>query len=393
MGRNVVALIVALGFAIVAVGAQQDGCSSELPASLSGNYSSLACKTVWNNFVLRYYQDQDNVLSIVLSTMYSSGWVGMGFSKDGMMVGSSAVVGWVGTTGLPHIQRYYLGGQTSQQVQVDQGNLLFAAATPSVVVDQAKIYLAFQLKFSARLSQQQLLFAIGSATPVNNVLQEHDDKTSVSFDFSTVVTLRSKLSSDSGKTATFRQLTVHDDKSDGTSSSSSYPSKLKRTHGALAIFGWGVLLPIGAIVARYCRQWDPLWYYLHTVIQFMGFLFGLAAVIAGRVLYDKLHATVYTHRGIGIFVLVLGILQILAFFLRPNKDSKYRRYWNWYHHWFGRLALFFAAVNIVIGIRIGDAGNSWKIGYGFNLAILLTASIILEVLLWTRWSNKNAPAF
>ncbi|XP_042465694.1 cytochrome b561 and DOMON domain-containing protein At3g61750-like [Zingiber officinale] len=364
MGRNVVALIVALGFAIVAVGAQQDGCSSELPASLSGNYSSLACKTVWNNFVLRYYQDQDNVLSIVLSTMYSSGWVGMGFSKDGMMVGSSAVVGWVGTTGLPHIQRYYLGGQTSQQVQVDQGNLLFAAATPSVVVDQAKIYLAFQLKFSARLSQQQLLFAIGSATPVNNVLQEHDDKTSVSFDFST-----------------------------GTSSSSSYPSKLKRTHGALAIFGWGVLLPIGAIVARYCRQWDPLWYYLHTVIQFMGFLFGLAAVIAGRVLYDKLHATVYTHRGIGIFVLVLGILQILAFFLRPNKDSKYRRYWNWYHHWFGRLALFFAAVNIVIGIRIGDAGNSWKIGYGFNLAILLTASIILEVLLWTRWSNKNAPAF
>lgn len=53
MGRSLVSLIVALGFAIVAVSAQQDGCSSALPASLSGNYSALACKTVWNNFVLR----------------------------------------------------------------------------------------------------------------------------------------------------------------------------------------------------------------------------------------------------------------------------------------------------------------------------------------------------
>lgn len=92
-------------------------------------------------------------------------------------------------------------------------------------------------------------------------------------------------------------------------------------------------------------------------------------------------------------MLIPSNIQILAFFLRPNKDSKYRSYWNWYHHWFGRLALFFTAVNIVIGIRIGDAGNSWKIGYGFNLAVLLTASIILEVLLWTRWSKRNNPSF
>lgn len=98
----------------------------------------------------------------------------------------------------------------------------------------------------------------------------------------------------------------------GTSSaSSSYPTQLKRTHGALAIFGWGVLLPIGTIVARYCKQWDPLWFYLHTVIQFIGFIIGLAAVVTGKSLYDKLHASVHTHRGLGIFVLVLGILQVI----------------------------------------------------------------------------------
>lgn len=107
-----------------------------------------------------------------------------------MMVGSSAVVGWMGKTGQRHIERFYLGGQSSSAVQVDKGELQFstaaaaAAAGPSVLVENAKIYLAFRLNFSAPVTQQQLIFAIGSATPVNKVLQIHDDKTSILFDFS-----------------------------------------------------------------------------------------------------------------------------------------------------------------------------------------------------------------
>ena len=97
----------------------------------------------------------------------------------------------------------------------------------------------------------------------------------------------------------------------GTSSASSYPYQLKRTHGILNIFGWGVLLPIGAIVARYFKRSDPLWYYIHAVVQLIGFLIGLAGVVAGVALYDKLHADVSAHRGLGIFILVLGILQVL----------------------------------------------------------------------------------
>ena len=96
----------------------------------------------------------------------------------------------------------------------------------------------------------------------------------------------------------------------GTLPASSYPYQLKRTHGILNMFGWGVLLPIGAIVARYFKRSDPLWYYIHAVIQLIGFLIGLAGVVAGVALYDKLHADVSAHRGLGIFILVLGILQV-----------------------------------------------------------------------------------
>lgn len=76
------------------------------------------------------------------------------------------------------------------------------------------------------------------------------------------------------------------------------------------MFGWGVLAPIGAIIARYCKNWDPLWFYLHVGIQFVAFIIGLAAVVAGVALYNKLHANVVAHRGLGIFILVLGILQV-----------------------------------------------------------------------------------
>lgn len=81
--------------------------------------------------------------------------------------------------------------------------------------------------------------------------------------------------------------------------------------------------------------------------------------------------------------------QILAFFLRPNKDAKIRKFWNWYHHWFGRFAVFFAAVNIVLGIQIGGAGNEWKISYGFLLAVILIAVIVLEVLARMRRTEKD----
>ena len=84
----------------------------------------------------------------------------------------------------------------------------------------------------------------------------------------------------------------------------------------------------------------------------------------------------------------------MAFFLRPNKDSKYRRYWNWYHHWFGRIALFFGALNVILGIQLAGAGNDWKIGYGFLLAVTLVAVIFFEAFsCMRRDKSSQTPNF
>lgn len=86
--------------------------------------------------------------------------------------------------------------------------------------------------------------------------------------------------------------------------------QMRKSHGIVAILGWGLILPIGAIIARYFRHKDPLWFYLHSVIQLIGFVFGLATVLLGLQLYSKMHVHIPAHRGIGIFILVLSILQV-----------------------------------------------------------------------------------
>jgi len=61
-----------------------------------------------------------------------------------------------------------------------------------------------------------------------------------------------------------------------------------------------------AIIACYFREWDHMWFYVHTCIRF---LLGIAGFICGLVLENRLGADVFTHKGLGVF-LVLGSLQV-----------------------------------------------------------------------------------
>jgi hypothetical protein len=83
-------------------------------------------------------------------------------------------------------------------------------------------------------------------------------------------------------------------------------------------------------------------------------------------------------------------VQILAFFLRPNRDSKFRKMWNLYHSWFGRMALFFAALNIVLGMQAAGATNAWKTSYGFLVGIIIVTVIVLEILAYLKRSEKRS---
>lgn len=100
----------------------------------------------------------------------------------------------------------------------------------------------------------------------------------------------------------------------GQSASQNPYVRLRRSHGVLNMIGWGILMIIGTIVARYFKHRDPIWFYIHISFQSLGFILGVVGVIFGFVLNNHLNTDVSTHKGIGLFILALGCLQVCLFF-------------------------------------------------------------------------------
>nr|XP_043637460.1 cytochrome b561 and DOMON domain-containing protein At3g07570 [Erigeron canadensis] len=336
-----------------------DSCNSNLNLGneeITFDTNSLNCIPVWSSedFILRYSQAGPNLWSFVLSAPNTNSYIAMGFSPNGRMVGSSAIVGWMATDGSANMKRYLLGGQTPAQVLPDQGDLQIVGNTSSLFSSSSRLYMAFQLVTNQ--PSQRLLYAVGdSSNPLPQApsfrLTQHRTETATRLNYA------------SGQ---------------GTRIKAPY-SNLKRAHGILNMLGWGILIPIGVLVARYLKHLDPLWFYAHSGIQSLGFIFGLSGVIAGFVLDNRLDAKVGKHKGLGITILVYGCLQILALLARPSIDAKTRKYWNWYHYSVGRIMIVTAIVNIFYGIHLAKAGSSWNAGYGVFLGIYVITVLVLEI--------------
>lgn len=82
---------------------------------------------------------------------------------------------------------------------------------------------------------------------------------------------------------------------------------------------WGILLPLGALTARYLKVFksaDPAWFYLHAFCQSSAYIVGVAGWGTGLKLgSDSEGITFHKHRNIGITLFCLGTLQV------PNYDS------------------------------------------------------------------------
>lgn len=122
--------------------------------------------------------------SFVLSTPATTSFVAIGFSSDGQMVGSSAVVGWVSSSG-GMMKQYELDGTTPNQVKPDQGSLTILSNSSLIVSQSSRIYMAFQL--STAQPQSNIIYSIGPTdfTPAapNYLLTQHRDRVSTSVDY------------------------------------------------------------------------------------------------------------------------------------------------------------------------------------------------------------------
>ncbi|KAJ1290272.1 hypothetical protein BS78_02G230500 [Paspalum vaginatum] len=163
-------------------------------------------------------------------------------------------------------------------------------------------------------------------------------------------------------------------------------TKKRNIHGVLNTVSWGILLPLGAIFARYLKAFeaaDPAWFYLHVACQLTGYAVGVSGWATGINLGKESRGVTYTdHRNIGIAVFALGTLQVLALFLRPNKEHKLRVYWNMYHHSVGYTVIVLGVVNIFKGMSILGVEQRWRTAYIGAVCVLVVAAAALEAVTW-----------
>ncbi|MCD7451326.1 hypothetical protein HAX54_011018, partial [Datura stramonium] len=166
-----------------------DSCTSNLNLKNKPLFdtSSFHCVSVWDaqGYILRYMQTDRKVWSFVLSAPNSNSYIGMGFSGDGKMVGSSAIVGWVSNDGTSTMKRYFLGGQSPGEVVPDQGNLQLVNLTSSIAAEKSRIYMAFQL--NTEMPSNRLIYSLGPIgrlpSPLNYHLSQHRQHISTFLDY------------------------------------------------------------------------------------------------------------------------------------------------------------------------------------------------------------------
>jgi hypothetical protein len=81
---------------------------------------------------------------------------------------------------------------------------------------------------------------------------------------------------------------------------------------------WGILFPIGVIIARYLRTFesaDPAWFYLHVFCQVSAYAIGVAGWGTGLKLGSESQGVQFSvHRNIGIALFCLATVQVICLF-------------------------------------------------------------------------------
>ena len=162
-------------------------------------------------------------------------------------------------------------------------------------------------------------------------------------------------------------------------------------HGVFMIIGWGILLQGGAFIARYFRYKDPLWFHLHRIFQVSGLLFAIAGLICAveSVRFDHFK---FAHAGLGLFIMIIGLLQPLNAIIRPHKDpadiTLKRKIWEFSHINLGRFALIAAVINISLGLFQAQAFNAHHAVWYVYVGLFVLAYIVMEIK--KRYTEHNA---
>ncbi|KAJ8467411.1 hypothetical protein OPV22_029963 [Ensete ventricosum] len=363
--RLALLLLSAVGYAAAA-----DGCSS---VTFPSNRLYAACSDLplLSSSIHWSYDSAAATLSFafVAPPPQSEGWVSWAINPtaDGML-GSQALIAFHQPDGSMGVRTYNITGYAS----ISEGPIDFNASNLAAEYSGGAMRLYGKLKLPAGMTVVKQVWQVGSSV-ADGVPQEHGFKPENLQSMGTLDLIKGAISPSGGST-----------------------NVKKNVHGVLNAVSWGIMLPIGAIIARYLKKFksaDPAWFYLHVTCQIVGYGVGVGGWATGLDLGSKSKGIQYTtHRNIGILLFCLGTLQVFALFLRPGKDHKYRFYWNIYHSVVGYTVIILSIVNIFKGLEILSVDNKWTMWYCIAVAILGGIELFLVAVTWCVIHKSKADA-
>ncbi|RDY14575.1 Cytochrome b561 and DOMON domain-containing protein, partial [Mucuna pruriens] len=152
-----------------------------------------------------------------------------------------------------------------------------------------------------------------------------------------------------------------------------------KVYRILILIGWGILLPIGVIIARYFRNFPLLcdaWFKYHIACQTLGYIMGTIGWSMGLWLgMSSKYLISKTQSTLSIIAFTLINVQMLATLMRLNKEAGYCKCWNICHHLVG-----YSIIGIVIAnIHAGFHAETLKRVYDGILGVLTVLVVTLEI--------------
>eukprot|EP00271_Cylindrocystis_brebissonii_P014909 TRINITY_DN36593_c0_g1_i1.p1 TRINITY_DN36593_c0_g1~~TRINITY_DN36593_c0_g1_i1.p1 ORF type:complete len:260 (+),score=12.34 TRINITY_DN36593_c0_g1_i1:393-1172(+) len=162
-------------------------------------------------------------------------------------------------------------------------------------------------------------------------------------------------------------------------------------HGWLMYVGFGLLMPIGVMIARYMQGLTGHWYLAHMIVQTIAVACIIVAwVIAYQnfdALYDSLHAK------LGIWILALVCFQPVWAVLRPHKGTMGRTFWYFVHWAAGTTLVLLAWSNVYSGCLLyaEDQGvSTTTVQNLFTINIAILGFLYLFFNTWARLKAQEA---
>ncbi|CAI7746988.1 unnamed protein product [Closterium sp. NIES-53] len=341
------------------------------------------------------------------------GWVGWGIGVR--MVGASALVAFRASETEYYFSQYYLADYNASLIKQDTGTLDLVPNSIKVHIQGATVRVMFAVVLPE--GQTPGLYVIMAKGQGGNgdtgALEPHSP-------FNTA--------------RTYLRL-----------AGAGPPQWLQAAHGLVNLLAWGLILPIGMLLARHLPQLDPSysssssasassapssafpfpfpssavavvtsgpgtpsWVKLHRVVQAGGYALGAFGFFLGLLMWGDAHEGHVRLRGVGgeeagefdpgahrrygITLFVLASFQVTALMVIPHKDALLRPWWNLLHHWNGRLVVLLGVINVWHGISLLHPHSMvWSFLYGIPFGLLLIIASLLEAFTLWKWLMDDAP--